>query len=473
MRKSKRWMAVIMAAGLAASVFAGCGGTPEPQEDLVKPKEESTQAPQAAAEGSIAEQVQAPSRFALEFSDTAGQLSVSVDASVTVPAAEGFRLKTVASRTFTQEDYDAVNRVLLGGGALWERAVEEDDPAHGFTKAEIEQRIEELKRLEATGATYVDEYGDERSYGEAIKNFEEMLKYAPETVGTREIEAKVQYDPDAAANGTPEKNWLMGNVTADGKDYVVSLGNELTPDWRWISFMVSYLENGGNYMPVGDAPAAGTSLNAPPEDIISKAEQAAADMGFDEFMSCGGEYFSTFTEDEEGKMVAADNGYGVYFTRVIDGIPVTYTHTDGSTSEGNWSSWPYEKLYMIYNDGGLVDFQWWDPYTVADKSDEYVFLMPFDEIQKIFKEMFQKKYAFYTENNMKVNFAIDEIRLGYMRVMEKGNVMEGTMVPVWDFFGSQTVEREDGTTEVTGGPYDSWFTINAMDGTVIDRNLGY
>ena len=231
--------------------FSRMRGNPGASGGFGKPKEESTQAPQAAAEGSIADQVQAPSRFALEFSDTAGQLSVSVDASVTVPAAEGFRLKTVASRTFTQEDYDAVNRVLLGGGALWERAVEEDDPAHGFTKAEIEQRIEELKRLEATGATYVDEYGDERSYGEAIKNFEEMLKYAPDTVGTREIEAKVQYDPDAAANGTPEKNWLMGNVTADGKDYVVSLGNELTPDWRWISFMVSYLENGGNYMPVG------------------------------------------------------------------------------------------------------------------------------------------------------------------------------------------------------------------------------
>lgn len=263
MRKSRRWTAVIMAAGLAASVLAGCGGTSEPQEDLVEPKEESTQAPQAAA--------------------------------------EGFRLKTVASRTFTQEDYDTLNRVLLGGGALWERAVEKDDPAHGFTKAEIEQRIEELKELEATGASYVDEYGDERSYGEAIKDFEEMLKYAPETVGTREIEAKVQYDPDAAANRIPEKNWLQGNVTVDGKDYVVSLGNDLTPDWRWISFMVSHLENGGNYMPVGDGAAAGTSLNTSPEDIISKAEKAAADMGFDEFMSCGGEYFSNYTEDEDGK----------------------------------------------------------------------------------------------------------------------------------------------------------------------------
>ena len=89
MRKSKRWMAVIMAAGLAASVLAGCGGTTEPREDLVKPKEDSTQAPQAVAEGSIAEQVQAPDRFALEFSDAAGLLSVSVDASVTVPKAEG------------------------------------------------------------------------------------------------------------------------------------------------------------------------------------------------------------------------------------------------------------------------------------------------------------------------------------------------------------------------------------------------
>lgn len=472
MRKSKRWMAVIMAAGLSASVCAGCGGVSEPREDLVKPKEESSQEPQAVAEGSIAEQVQAPGRFAMEFSDAAGQLSVSVDASVTVPEAKGIRLKNVISRIFTQEDYDSVNRVLMNSETLWDRQAEEDDPAHGFTKAEIEQRIEDLKRLEATGASYVDEYGDERSYGEAIKKFEEMLKYAPETVKIKEIEAKVQYDPDASANGTPEKNWLQGNITVDGKDYAVSLGNDLTPAWRWISFSVSRLGNGGNYMPVG-VEAAGSFLNTPTADIISKAERAAAEMGFHEFVSCGGEYFSNYTENKEGEMVTADSGYGVYFARVIDGIPVTFTHTDGTGSEGRWSSWPYEKLSIVYDDEGLADFQWQDPYTVTDKSDEYVFLMPFDEICKIFKEMIQKKYAFFTDNNIKVSFSIDEIRLGYMRVMEKGNVMEGTMVPVWDFFGSQTVEREDGTTEVTGGPFDSWFTVNAMDGTVIDRDLGY
>ena len=27
--------------------------------------------------------------------------------------------------------------------------------------------------------------------------------------------------------------------------------------------------------------------------------------------------------------------------------------------------------------------------------------------------------------------------------------------------------------DVADGPYNSWFTINAMDGTVIDRDFGY
>ena len=60
-----------------------------------------------------------------------------------------------------------------------------------------------------------------------------------------------------------------------------------------------------------------------------------------------------------------------------------------------------------------------------------------------------------------------------MRVMEKGNVMEGTMVPVWDFFGRETVTQGDDEVYTYGGSFDSWLTINALDGTIIDRDLGY
>lgn len=42
------------------------------------------------------------------------------------------------------------------------------------------------------------------------------------------------------------------------------------------------------------------------------------------------------------------------------------------------------------------------------------------------------------------------------------------MVPVWDFFGVRTIDRER-----YDDAYSSLFTINAIDGTVIDRNYGY
>ena len=105
-----------------------------------------------------------------------------------------------------------------------------------------------------------------------------------------------------------------------------------------------------------------------------------------------------------------------------------------------------------------------------------MFLLPWSEIQGIFEEMLVKKYSdFFADNkDVTVSFDINEVRLGYMRVIEKGNVFEGRMVPVWDFFGSETINYPDiSEPYVIEGPYESWLTINAMDGTIIDRELGY
>lgn len=50
------------------------------------------------------------------------------------------------------------------------------------------------------------------------------------------------------------------------------------------------------------------------------------------------------------------------------------------------------------------------------------------------------------------------------------------MVPVWDFLGTKVIDHNntgEAYTDSFGGPYESCLTINAMDGTVIDRDLGY
>ena len=163
----KRWAAAAAIMGLVLTIPVGCesgkdvsaGQTQSAQEDLVVPKSQESTAPvQTAKEGDIASQVQAPDIFELQFSDDTGRMQVEVKADVIIPAADGFRLKTVTSRIFTQEDYDTVNRVLLQGGSLWDRVVDENDPAHGFTRAEIEERIAILKEEKESGESYVDQY---------------------------------------------------------------------------------------------------------------------------------------------------------------------------------------------------------------------------------------------------------------------------------------------------------------------------
>ncbi|MDE6890199.1 MAG: hypothetical protein K2P50_00165, partial [Lachnospiraceae bacterium] len=124
---------------------------------------------------------------------------------------------------------------------------------------------------------------------------------------------------------------------------------------------------------------------------------------------------------------------------------------------------------------GFASFNWRNPYEVEKTSEEYVFLLPFSEIQNVFQEMIVKKYEdFFAQADVKVDFEINEVRLGYMRVMEKGNTKEARMIPVWDFFGKETLRYPDmDEPYIMDWPYESWLTINALDGTIIDRGLGY
>lgn len=66
------------------------------------------------------------------------------------------------------------------------------------------------------------------------------------------------------------------------------------------------------------------------------------------------------------------------------------------------------------------------------------------------------------------NHYIKEIRLGYMCTMDRDRPERHLLIPVWDFYGER--EFRDGYYTFDN---QSLFTINAMDGTVIDRDYGY
>ncbi len=488
-KNSNKITAVIMMFVMAAVIFTGCAESIQTNEEIVVPKEskEESQSEGLAASGAaqgnllngIADQVQAPERYTTEFSEN--RIHVKVDAPVIIPMTAGFKLYKVTGRAFTQEDYDTVNHVLLKDGKLWDRDHEKMEKSRGFTRAEIEERIKILKEQQAGNGGSKIVAAKEKTYEELIGEWEELLKEAPEEPVIAEIPPIVCHteDPEELEEN-PDKNYLMGHVTVEGKDYFVALDNNLKEDWRWIQFEVRGPQSQGSYMPVSWALEETLDVNISPEKVREDAKALMKSLGFDDFAVSGEEYVQSYSFDEysdEAKVL--NSGYEIYFTRELNGIPVTYTHEPGTTVEdSNHPSWPYEAVNLTYGEEGLLDFLWINPCEVEESGDEYVFLLPFSDIQAVFEKMIPKKYADrYQDTSVEIYYEIDEIRLGYMRVREKGNAKEGTMIPVWDFFGSETIiynnlnDKEQ--TNVKAGSYESLFTINAMDGTVIDRGLGY
>lgn len=473
-----RIAAASLSAVMAAAMLTGCGQSAETKEILVVPKEtEQETTVEGVADGtSVREQIAAPDSWQTAFSD--GNISVKVDAKVIIPDVEGIKVKKVIRQPFTQEDYDTVNRVLLKGAKLWDRDWEAMG-ASALTKKELEARIAELEGKRETGIDGDAPYGGKKeSLNEQIAAMKELKKTALDEPVIVEIPGKVEYTENPESY---EDNSLSGIATVDGTDYYVSLQNwapgELGQDFLHIERYNLY---------ESDQPSSGEAseekkLSAKQEEFIKTAQGLMSQMGLDDFeVSGSGDLkFWSYEEDTE-KTVLKRVSYRVCFTRTVDGVPETYTIRDSGSMEEDEeaTSWPREMIEFEFDDEGLVSFSRWESDCLEELSGENVSLLPFSEIQDIFEKMICKEYderIGYSQDGQEACLHFTEARLGYMRVREKGKSDEGMLIPVWDFFGTEEIIKpgSDEARQVLNDPYDSKITINAMDGTVISRDVGY
>lgn len=213
------------------------------------------------------------------------------------------------------------------------------------------------------------------------------------------------------------------------------------------------------------------------------ADKLLAELGLNDFALAGARYQDS----------SLGVNYVLHYTRQIDGIPITYTsQIGGSVIEdefGEWMPWEDEQLEFIYDAEGLWRMNWTNPYEISTISEEAVFLLPFSEVKQIFESVmitnygksisYTDSYGNYLDNyesylsSMEIN--VSSVRLGYMKIQEKGDKNGAKLVPVWDFFGTISYyDMDTGSYVATHeDPFYSLVTINAMDGSVLDRYLGY
>ena len=144
------------------------------------------------------------------------------------------------------------------------------------------------------------------------------------------------------------------------------------------------------------------------------------------------------------------------------------------------ASWAYEQLYISVDQDGIFSIEWASPYAIQEIVVKESNLLPFSDIYTAFEQALSlRTVQVQTESTNKIkgiDICITNVCLGLQRILEKGSIKTGLLIPVWCFFGEETITYDDASVEVYNGfnyRLEPILMINAIDGTVINPIEGY
>lgn len=468
----KRFLCYTLAAVFAMSALTGCQKTPDRPVVTAKNQEQMLNAAANGSENSSPlSALDVPKRFTGEWSGVDGCVTVQSDADIILPQAQAIPTAAVARRSFTQEDADRMLSAILGGQELYQNLE---------TKQEIREHIALAQKVQR-GEVPASEFGE-------FAKAEDMPHYIEEL--TKQLQDAPDEDSPFPASRTLEPTEddyydaaIQGWTTVNGKKMQVDIHNmtgSVDSAVFWIDGfdsttpLSSLKENLTESISESDARATGDDL-IKEIGLTGVVCDQASPVAFARW-----DYDPDTGERLEPPHIAG-TGYELEYVRCADGFPISYTPFSGTSfqsgSDANAGPWAYERISVCVTADDVVCFRWESPYTEPVIQTEDTQLLKFDDIADIFGKMIIVKNSELKEMNERNqlhstrNIDVDQVRLGLMRIRSKGNLDEGLLIPVWDFWGTVTFCQDDGME-----PWDEYtivLTVNAIDGTVIDREFGY
>ena len=216
------------------------------------------------------------------------------------------------------------------------------------------------------------------------------------------------------------------------------------------------------------------------DQALQIAEKAIMDMGLEDMRFADAQII--------GKANATTNidkwkdAYRFAFTRQVENVQVTPDITSINYSEALNKAWRNEYIEIYIDDTGIVKFTWTAPAEIKEVLATNVQLLSFEQMQNIFRNYIYIKGAYdEDEDIISRQTTITEVRLGLMQVQSTQSDTGYLLIPVWDFYGYDVNTYSDDTKLVLDESNEltivnhnvSYLTINAIDGSIIDRSLGY
>ena len=197
-------------------------------------------------------------------------------------------------------------------------------------------------------------------------------------------------------------------------------------------------------------------------------------------MVCG--VISNEKEDiVQGHPENIEDAYIFYFTRNAMGIPVTYSIQAGTKVDSDANDnlilyrqvIYYENLRVLITDSGVSVVRYETPMELLPPEAADCELLPFESVIHVTETILPLKYTHLEGSYDEVRVSIDRVAFGYMRLYDAGEMYRWHLVPVWDFFGTYELVRDGKVIVSHSEDLSSLFTVNAMNGIVIDREYGY
>lgn len=447
----KRTICLLLTALMVMGTLIACQETPE--TPLVVGKDLDNLMEKASQFGSIQhyipEMLRAPERMQMQLTSKGGKLIVNVDAAVSIPQVDQLPATRVGHGHFTEEDARRFADVLLKDATPL-------DPANiQPTKAMLQKDIEALQRLKQSGE--LDKYESVQEIDDAIAQLMQEAVTASEAY----VPYAHQFQP------LNPDNYISLMAALD--DGMIS---SLFVEYESIEYYKDENRRAALSNIFTGTPASGEDVvqeddlteetGFTPEEAFDLAMQTIEKLEIENLV-CSGRRAFTFPKD-------GFSAYEFIFTRTITGVPISYTNDDGNefNPDAIAPTWTYENVRLLVDETGVSNLVYRSPYEILDTVTPNCKLLPFSDIQNIFVRMLPVVNNFYDEYEKKCEMDVREAKLGLMRIKERNSKDTGLIIPVWDFMGTYTAEGI-----LFDDDYISLLTINAIDGSIVDRGLGY
>ncbi len=397
------------------------------------------------------------------FSTTAveGRLTVSVDATVRYPASLELPVARVSAMGFTQEQTSAYFEYFFAGE---QPIVVANNGAASKTKQSLRDLIALYEQEIADGTILTHSQLTEDEARAEIAKLEQQIPDAPETT-----------PPVVISDGTMLPAVWMDN---DTPEELLALNVETKQAWLNIYTPVNANEHAEAHF-FYDRRGEPDYYEAIVTDLAPNTSIYGMVTTWDDAIALCKDFFAVIGIRDMVPSEAFDlnesglHAYRFSFVRAVNGVPLAINHETTSYKKAK-TPWGYEDFSITIDDRGICSIGWGAPTQTTEIVNPAAHAMSFAKAAELFEAMVVPTYepstVQYDGEERTVSVQVDNIVLSLLRIREINTTERtGLYVPAWVFYGKTKTGQyldKDYSPQIV-------FALNAIDGSVIDMEMGY